>query len=165
MATTTAGINLLAAAKPIISGHEGERLRVYRDTLGVPTIGIGINMFEHDVIALCEQCGADYNALLAGTAELTPDQSHYLYEQRSIQTLEWLARLFPALFTYTQNRQIALLDMGYELGEPKFLQFRQMISAILQGNWWGAAKEALDSVWAKQVPERAQNDAVWIAQG
>ena len=156
---------LLTAAKPHIVLGEDDRLHVYYDTEHIPTIGVGINLLVHDVRALCQKCGADYTALLAGTADLTPEQSNFLYEQKAIQTIEWLSRLFPAYFTYSLPRQIALLDMGYNLGEPRFRGFRKMISAILQGDWAEASKQAEKSEWDREVGARATRDADALANG
>lgn len=156
---------LLTAAKPHIVLGEDDLLHVYYDTRGIPTIGVGINMLVADVPALCQKCGADYNALLNGTADLTPEQDHFLYEQKAIQTIEWLSRLFPAYFTYSLPREIALLDMGYNLGEPKFRGFRMMISAILQGDWAQASEQAIRSEWDREVGARAHRDAEALANG
>lgn len=156
---------LLTAAHPTIQRHERREMRVYKDPLGVPTIGEGINMLDSDVPRLCANCGANYDRLLSGADALTGAQADYLYEQKAIQTVEWLTKLFPAFFTYTQPRQIALLDMGYNLGEPKFRQFRMMISAILEGNWAEAAAQALHSLWADEVKGRAVEDAHALVEG
>lgn len=156
---------LIAAAKPVIAAHEGERFRVYMDTLEVPTIGIGFNLLDPDARQLCVACGADYGALVSGLAELTPEQSNYLYQQLALDTLEWLTALFPAFFGYTLNRTIALLDMAYNLGETRFRGFHEMISAILAGDWAQASEQALRSLWARQVRQRAVEDANLLALG
>lgn len=156
---------LITEAKPVITAHEGERFRVYKDTMGIPTIGIGFNLLDPDARQLCVACGADYGALLRGLAELTPEQSNYLYQQSALDVLEWLTVIFPAYFTYSLNRQIALLDMGYNLGEPRFKGFRMMISAILSVDWAQAAEQALRSEWAAQVGHRATQDAAWLSEG
>lgn len=164
MAATTTP-TLLSAAQPVIEAHEGRRLTVYQDSLGIPTIGIGLNMDYPIARQLCEGCGADYDALLAGTASLTGAQCDYLFQQVAIDVLEWLTLIFPAFFTYSQNRQVALLDMGFNMGEPRFKGFRMMISAILAGDWAQAAEQALRSAWAAQVGSRATQDAHWLAEG
>lgn len=157
--TTALTTGLVAAAKPTIQDHEGRRLHVYPDGLGIPTIALGFNLQRPDARALCAKCGADYDALLAGTADLTEEQCDFLYEQLAIDTLEWLAAIFPAFFTYSQSRQIALLDQGYTLGETRFRAFRQEISAILQGNWAEAAAQMLDSKWHSEAKARCVSDA------
>ena len=156
---------LITAAQPVITRHEGRETKVYRDSLGIPTIGVGFNLLRPDAREICEGCGADYDALLAGTAILTAAQLDWIYRECAIEALEWLVLLFPAFFSYEQKRQIALLDMGFNLGKTRFLGFRLMISAILAGDWEAASREALHSEWASEVHGRADEDAGWLALG
>lgn len=163
--TTEQMTGLVTQAQPQIAGDEGKRRIAYKDSLGVPTIGIGINLLEKDVPQLCAQCGADYVALLKGSAALTDSQIEFLYEQKAIGTIEWLTSIFPAFFTYTLPRQIALLDMSYNLGEPRFRGFKMMISAILQGDWLEAGAQAIDSIWHTQVGARADRIKTMLQDG
>ena len=165
MNAAVAAPTLLSAAQPVIEANEGRRLTVYRDSLGIPTIGIGFNLQYPIARELCQGCGADYDALLAGTASLTGAQCDYLFQQLAIDVLEWLTLLFPAFFSYSQARQIALLDMGFNMGDPRFKGFRMMISAILAGYWAQASEQALRSVWAGQVGQRAIQDAKMLVEG
>ena len=154
---------LLTAVTPVLIDHEGERLAVYKDTLGIPTIGVGFNLTRPDAAALCQQCGADYQRLLDGLDELTIGQSRFLLQQVTIEVIEWMAGMFPLFWSYSQPRQMALVDMGFNLGETKFRRFKKMISCILGNDWRGAANQALHSTWADQVPSRANDDAVLMA--
>jgi hypothetical protein len=55
--------------------------------------------------------------------------------------------------------------MGFNLGEPRFKGFRQMIDAILNDNWAEAASQAQNSVWYTEVGDRGSQDVNWLAQG
>lgn len=156
---------LLSAATPVILGHESERLKVYGDIFGIPTIGVGFNLARSDAPSRCKQCGANYQRLLGGLDELTPEQSRFLLQQDIITTIEWLVKLFPSFWMYEQPRQIALVDMGFNIGETKFRGFRKMISCILAGDWAGAADQALHSQWASEVAGRAEYDAGLMRAG
>jgi lysozyme len=156
---------LIAAVTPVILQHEGEKLHVYDDIYGIPTIGVGFNLTRQDAPALCQQCGANYQRLLGGLDDLTETQSLFLLQQSIIGVVEFLTKIFPTFKTFTQPRQVALVDMGFNLGETKFLGFKQMISCILVGNWGGAADNALHSQWASEVPERADYDAGLLRAG
>lgn len=59
----------------------------------------------------------------------------------------------------SEPRKAALVDMTYELGKAGLLEFQRMLSAIRAADWQTASKEALNSLWAEQVPSRAQMDA------
>lgn len=156
---------LLATVTPVLIEHEGERFKVYKDQFGNPTIGVGFNLNRKDAPALCKQCGANYQRLLAGLDELTQEQSRFLLQQCEIEVIGWLVTFFPLFWGFTQPRQIALLDMGFELGEGKFRGFKQMIACIMAADWSGAANQALHSEWASEVPERAAYDANLLREG
>jgi GH24 family phage-related lysozyme (muramidase) len=156
---------LISAAMPVVEANEGRRLSVYRDTLGIPTIGIGFNLERADARKVLQELGVDYDALLNGNISLTDNECDYLYRHVAIEVLEWLTSIFPDLATYTVPRQIALFDMGYNLGEKRFTNFRLMIAAVLAGDWHEAAKQALGSKWAKQVWKRALGDARRLNEG
>ncbi|MBQ8869823.1 MAG: hypothetical protein IJ019_00420 [Alphaproteobacteria bacterium] len=49
---------------------------------------------------------------------------------------------YPDYHSYTQGRQKYLMDMIYNLGQPKFDKYVNMRDAILQNNWKQAANEA-----------------------
>jgi GH24 family phage-related lysozyme (muramidase) len=167
MTTSTASPTLIEAAKPVLIRHEGLELRVYHDTLGIPTAGVGLNMLRADARELIAKVGADYDALLAGTSSLTSDQCDSLLTLCIIGVLEWLTSLFPDLFTFTMPRQVALIDMAFNLGYGRFLGFQHMIAAIKADpqDWRRAAREALASQWATQVGKRADEDAAMLENG
>jgi GH24 family phage-related lysozyme (muramidase) len=160
-----AEVGLLAAATPVLLAHEGERLHVYEDIYGIPTIGVGFNLARADAPALLQRCGANYQRVVGGLDDLTEAQSHWLLQYCAIEVVEWLTQVFPAFSRFTQPRQIALLDMGFNLGETKFHGFKQMVSCILGGDWAGAADQALHSQWALEVPTRAAYDVGLLRAG
>ncbi len=51
--------------------HEGKRSKVYKDSEGVPTIGVGFNLKRSDAKAKIEALGLDYTKVLSGDQELT----------------------------------------------------------------------------------------------
>ena len=150
--------------RPMLARHEGRRPHVYLDSLGIPTVGIGFNLRRADARDLLAACGADYHAVLSRTADLTDVQIDYLYQQCVIEVAEWLAKIFPGFGGFSINRQAALVDMGF-MGEAHFQQFVNMIAAIERDDWQTAAIEALNSLWAKQVGQRAHDDAAMLVDG
>jgi len=59
----------------------------------------------------------------------------------------------------------AVTLMAYQMGVPRLGKFRNMLSAIADGDYVRAAEEALDSRWAKQTPDRAQRVASLMREG
>lgn len=163
--STTSIEGVIAAARPLITQHEGRMMRVYHDSLGIPTIGVGFNLNQAGARQLVANSGADYDALLNGTADLTNEQCDFLLDHCIINTLEWMAGVFPDFFSYSLNRQVALTDMGFNMGQSRFLGFKNMIAKIKAEDWNGAAQEALSSKWASQVHGRADEDASMLSQG
>ncbi len=53
---------------------EGRRSTVYRDTKGIPTIGVGFNLTTADAPAQIAALGLDYQSVLNGSAALTDAQ-------------------------------------------------------------------------------------------
>lgn len=125
--------------------EEGKRLFVYDDATGLPikpgsvvrghpTIGVGRCLDTHGISA--SECAA----LLSNDIQQCAD---------CLDTHDWFVAANP-------QRQMALVDMCFQLGYLSLLDFRQMIDAIKQGDWQRARFCALDSAWARETPERAK---------
>jgi lysozyme len=126
---------------------EGESLSAYQDSLGYLTIGVGVLIDSRK------------------GGGITPEESAYLLQNRIdikkaqlLNTLPWAASLDDARFG-------ALLNMTYQLGVEGVLGFRSMLAAMQAGQWEDAKNAALNSVWAKQTPARAQRVAEQINSG
>lgn len=57
------------------------------------------------------------------------------------------------------KRRRAIIDMAFNLGVGGLLTFRKMLAALRARDYEGAAAEALDSAWARQVGQRAHEVA------
>ena len=66
--------------------------------------------------------------------------------------------------TFSPPCSAALLSMAFNLGGPRLTGFQRMRRALRRRDFAEAAKEALDSKWAKQVPHRATEIAKLIQQ-
>jgi len=63
------------------------------------------------------------------------------------------------------TRQNALANMAFQLGLDKLLKFKKTLDLLKTGRWDDAANEALDSDWARQVPNRAKRVTDMIRKG
>lgn len=122
--------------------HEGYEKHLYTDSLGNTTIGIGFNIGERG---------------LSDAQIDTQYLSDVVYFYTQLSTFDWFQQLTP-------DRQIVLIDMAF-MGWKKFLTFDKMISAIEQANYEDAAEEMLNSEWAKQVGNRAEELARGMLTG
>ena len=123
-----------------IRKHEGYRGMPYEDSLGKLTIGVGtllpLSEDESMLVAYCRM--NDGRGELGGR----------LYEEHHI-----------ALNSLDPKVVRALVEMSFQLGVPKLMQFRKMLAAIREKDWHTAAAEALDSKWARQTPVRSEHVA------
>lgn len=123
---------------------EGIRLKPYRCTAGKLTIGVGRNL---DDVGISE------------------DEAYLLLDHDIAACVADLDRALPWWGTLSEARQRALLNMRFNLGLSRLLGFKQMLTALQQGDYQTAAAQALDSQWAKQVGDRAQRIAALIREG
>ena len=63
-----------------IKEHEGYRPHVYTDTVGKPTVGIGVNLKRADAPSLLSAVGANYADVLSGRTNLTDQQIRDLFK-------------------------------------------------------------------------------------
>ncbi len=62
-------------------------------------------------------------------------------------------------------RQAALTDMAYELGQPRLIDFHQMLTAVRAASWQDAHDQCLDSDYGREVPHRANANASILLTG
>lgn len=123
--------------------NEGYRRYIYLDTEGIETIGIGFNLEEG---FSREECRLILNLRLG-----------YIRDALRNKIAKWDS-IGPV-------RQMVLMDMTYNLGLPKLLQFKKMLAAIDSDNFERAAAELLDSKYASQVGIRAERNAQMMRTG
>lgn len=125
-----------------IKNCEGLDLNTYIDTTGHCTVGWGRNL---------------ENGIHLDEAELM-FQNDYKQSVEELSQHDWY-NMQP------EGVRMALINMNFNLGIHKEEQFVGMINALKEKNYTLAAQEALNSIWAKQVHERAKDIAVMIRAG
>ena len=113
--------------------HEGLMLKPYHDSVKKLTIGIGRNLDD---------------------VGITEEEARYLL-RNDIQKVVSQAKQFPWYDGLSNPRKQVVLNMIFNLGLTRFSKFRNTIGCISRGEYAEAAKEMLDSTWAKQVGKRA----------
>jgi lysozyme len=124
----------IEALKDQLILHEGLKLEPYQCTAGKLTIGVGRNI---------EDIG------------ITEDEARYLLDNDILRVCDELDRNLSWWRDLSDVRQRILVDMVFNLGISRFMQFQNTISAIENGDYDKAAEEMLDSRWAQQVGQRA----------
>ena len=132
---------LLFELKNHIKEYEGFSRLVYECTSGYATIGYGRNV---------EQVG------------ISKDEADHLLQNDIDQCLKELRGIMNRFDQLPDKAQLVLIDMCYNLGLSKLLNFENMLDAIDAGNWEKASEELFDSRYAAQVKRRARINAAFL---
>jgi|TARA_R100001015_G_C4523889_1_gene92142 lysozyme len=145
--------------------HEGLRLQVYKDTLGIDTIGIGRNL-EDRGITKEELDWMDYPSMdHVYEWGITEADAVYL-AMNDVQIVEEeLLKAHPCIADLDSVRQLVLVDMAFNMGVPRLNKFKKMWAAVHEHNFATASKEMLDSRWATQVKGRSTKLANMMYNG
>ena len=129
----------------MIKDHEGVRHKPYYDTANPPklTIGVGRNLDDNG---------------------LSDDEVDYLLAndiarcEAEAKTYDWYAGL-------NEPRKGVVISMLFNLGKPRWDKFVATQEAIANGHYALAAREMLDSRWARQVGKRSHHLAAMMESG
>lgn len=117
--------------------HEAFKTKVYFDTEGVATFGIGFTY-------------------------ITIDEARWILRRRVSECRTELGKVLPNFESYPSGAKRALVNMRFNLGLEGLLNFKKMLVSIQEGNYIEAAKNGLQSKWATQVKGRAVEVTNWI---
>ncbi len=124
--------------------HEGCVSHAYQDSAGTWTIGFGRMIDQR----------------LGGG--ITEDEAHMLLVNDIERTDRELRTAFKWFRRLDDRRRAAIVDMAFNLGLSRFGRFTRMIAHLGHGEFDEAARDALDSKWARQVGKRAHDIADMI---
>ena len=137
-----------------LAHHEGVVLKVYKDSLGIDTIGIGRNL-AHRGIEVIELTYMQKTMNDVFTNGITKEDAYFL-ANKDIEIVEdELLRARAVVKDLDAVRQRVLVDMGFNMGIPRLNKFFRMWGAIDKQEYKIAAEEMQDSLWAGQVKSRA----------
>ena len=134
-----------------VKKHEGYRNKVYLDTLGKRTVGVGhlcVEDFweddkEYEEKFLMTILEHDLQTAIKGAKELMEDHGCADIDEQAEELL---------------------IEMVFQLGKNGVSKFKNMWKALAEKNYIGASYEMLDSRWAKQTPNRAKAMAKTIKE-
>ena len=118
-----------------IKKHEGYVGVVYKDSLGIDTIGYGFAIKD---------------------LELDADICDIILE-RKLKALHDMIKIKFKWYGYMpQEIKDVVIEMCYQLGVGGFSKFKKTIAYLQNQQFHDASVEMLDSLWAKQTPNRAK---------
>ena len=125
--------------------HEGLRLDIYKDSVGIWTIGVGRNL---------EHVGLRAEA-----------EARYLLRSDIVAIRAELERAIPWLSDLSEARQHVLMDMAFNRGVAGVMKFAQPLRHVANGNYAAASVEMLRSRWSRQVHQRSVTLSEMMARG
>ncbi|MES2355624.1 MAG: glycoside hydrolase family protein [Pseudomonadota bacterium] len=132
------------ALKALLLRHEGMKNKLYKDTQGIATIGVGRN--------------------LEGTG-ISEQEAMYLLENDMSRVVAYCRDAFPWFNGLDDSRQNVICSMVFNLGAAKFSEFKKMLAAVAAKDFVEAANQMLCSAWAGEVCARATELAQMMRDG
>lgn len=129
--------------KAEISRDEDRRSRIYTDTVGKVSGGIGRNLTD---------------------VGFSDDEIDLMYANDEGRAVAFLDRNLSWWRALDDVRQRAIINMAFNL-QSRLLGFTNTLDALRRADWQRAHDEMLDSVWAKQVGSRAARLAQMVLTG
>lgn len=136
--------------------HEGKRNTVYKDSRGIPTIGVGFNLNREDSNALLTQVGANPGQIKRGQSKLSNKQINTLLNKDLKKSKEDAKQLVKNFTSLPREVQGVLIEMVFNLGKFGLAKFKKFLDYINKNDWKKASIEMLDSDWSKQVGRRSK---------
>ncbi len=120
-----------------LKNEEGSVPHAYQDSLGYWTIGVGRLIDERK------------------GGLLYPDEIDYLLKNDIKRKTDGLNDALPWFHLLNEARQAVLIQMAFQMGVKGLLAFSTTLSHVRVGRYAEAAVAMLESLWARQTPERA----------
>lgn len=137
-------------AHQMLMEQEGLRLKVYLDSLGIETIGVGRNLRDKGI---------------------SKDEAMALLDSDLADAMDDVRHCFSCYDNLSRPRQLCLISMAFNLGRERLEKFVRFIHYVHLGDYDNAANEILDSKAAKEdAPLRykqladmmRENKSIWV---
>jgi lysozyme len=117
---------------------EGKVKYAYKDSLGYWTIGVG-HLIDKDK-----------------GGGLSDDEIEYILNNDVKRKYSELTKELPWVLNLSEPRIGVLLNMSFQMGVSGLLKFKNTLEMVKQGKYEEASKGMMNSLWAKQTPNRAK---------
>lgn len=139
-------MSYLDILKKDLIDDEGLRRSPYKDTEGIWTIGIGHNMEANPIPE-------------EWTFPLTDEQIDMIFKADVYVASATARRMFESFDDWTENRQAAVVNLIFNMGETTFKKFITTIAALRHGLWVAAGAGLRNSKWYRQV-QRSRSERI-----
>lgn len=122
-----------------LRGDEGVKATVYKDHLGYDTIGVGRLVDPRK----------------PGSG-LRSHEIDFLLQNDINERIDQLMRRLPWFQDLDDARKGVLLNMSFQMGVEGLLGFKNTLAMVERGDYLKASEGMLQSLWARQTPERSK---------
>lgn len=123
---------------------EGRRRRLYKDTVGKLTIGVGRNIEDRG---------------------LRDDEIDLMLSNDIDEAISIARSVVPIFDKLDDVRQEVVTNMALNLGQTRLSGFKQFIGALMRFDFQRATTEMMDSKWYEQVGDRGKRLAYAMREG
>lgn len=139
-------LGLMEACKKMLLIDEGKRLKVYRDSKGIPTIGIGRNLEARGISE------SECNFMVINDINQTIEDFETTFTKETRKRL-------------SQNQQMGLMNLIFNMGKDGFQRsFPNTIARIENGQMTEAIKTLSKSKWSRDVGPYRTNRVLALLQ-
>ena len=131
----------MVAVRNRLMEHEGIELKPYRCTSDKLTIGVGRNIEDRGI---------------------SMETAMQMLDEDIDIVMDELQKAVPGWEDMPSNFREALVDLAFNMGVPRLMQFKKMLASLAAGDGDNGAVELLDSRYANQVGKRAHNIAALL---
>lgn len=149
---------------------EGVRVTVYWDHLGYPTVGIG-HLIIYEATKNTQKINSELSKQLGRTVtdgRITDAECSNLFAKDVAKVksdIQKNAKVGAVYATLDASRKMAIENMCFQMGVGGVAKFTSTLAYMALKQWDKAYKSMLDSVWAKQTPQRANRVSKIILNG
>lgn len=124
--------------------HEGLRLKPYKDSVGILTIGVGRNL---------DDVGISHEEAMA------------LLDHDIVAHVSQLVSEYPWFEELDGIRQRALVDLHFNMGSARLAGFRRFLAAMARADYATAGTQLVASKWYEQVGRRGPRIVAMVETG
>lgn len=153
----------------MLINDEGIRNRVYKDSEGYPTVGIG-----HLIVARKTMDPSVINPILSKQVNrevnmsINNDEIRALFKSDLEKVQSGIIKnktVGPVYAKLNRSRQMAIENMCFQMGVAGVAEFKNTLRAMSEERWQDAYRGLQDSLWAKQTPGRSQRVSKIVLTG
>ena len=147
--------------------EEGEKLEPYHCSEGFLTCCIGHRLDQPQSPEELEILGVSSQHEVKDIQSFTKEQSAALFENDVQEVIEDIELIFTEdeWNAFDATRQTVFISQCFQVGVFGIRKFKNMLSAMREGDWDRAAEESLDSLAARQTPARWERQAEMLRNG